>query len=58
MLGSWEGVLPGTEPNEVYTDMDQWISVRRACGPVQAYRFGSHARTTESGYKKWKISRP
>ena len=29
MLGCWEGVLQGTEPNEVYTDMDQWIGVRR-----------------------------
>jgi transposase len=29
MLGFWKGLLPGTEPNEVYTDMDQWISVRR-----------------------------
>jgi transposase len=29
MLGFWKVSLPGTEPIEVYTDMDQWISVRR-----------------------------
>jgi transposase len=29
MLGFWKVLLPGTEPSKVYTNMDQWISVRR-----------------------------
>lgn len=29
MPGLWKGNLPGPEPIKVYTDMDQWISVRR-----------------------------
>jgi transposase len=29
MLGFWKVLLPGTEPTKVYTDMEQWMSVRR-----------------------------